>query len=378
MLTVGLIVNPVAGMGGPAAQKGSDGARAQARAAAGGYVSPSHARTRAALAAMGKARCGVNWLTWGGAMGARALAGLVPRFRVLGHPPTTTTDEDTRQAARCLLEQGADLLVFSGGDGTARALLDPVHAHARDDVDVPVIGIPTGVKMHSGVFATSPRLAGELLARLVAGGLVRAVSADVRDQDEDALRSGGAQLRFYGELWVPEQGGYLQHTKEGGRENEELAVQEIVADIVARLEQPAIIGPGSTCAAIKRALGIEPTLLGFDAYVPAGPQSRDLDRRQIDAWAAAQTQPPVVILSFTRGQGFLLGRGNQQLSAELLLRTGRDGLWVVGTRTKLASLQGRPLLIDHDDARVNAALCGLVRLTAGYEDYLWHRLSDRL
>ena len=375
MLSVGLIVNPVAGIGGPAAQKGSDGDDAQRLAQDRGYASASHRRTRAALRSAGEMLGHVRWTTWGANMGARALAGLVPRFHTLGGPVHERTDaSDTAAAARAMLARGVDLIVFAGGDGTARVLLEVLGAQDRT---VPVIGIPTGVKMHSGVFATSPSAAGELLAALVRGGLVSAVEAQVRDQDEEALRSGGMSVRYFGEMWVPSQGGFLQHTKVSGRESEALAVAEIVADVMERLQGPALLGPGGTCAAIKEELGMQPTLLGFDAW-DSDTTLNDLDQQGIDAWCAGLATPATLILSFTRGQGFLLGRGNQQLGPRVLLTIGRAGLWVVGTRTKLSSLEGRPLLIDVDDERVQREFSGLLPIVAGYQDYLWHRVSTGL
>jgi predicted polyphosphate/ATP-dependent NAD kinase len=176
-------------------------------------------------------------------------------------------------------------------------------------------------------------------------------------------------------MTVPEPGGYLQHTKERGVESEPLAVNEIAAEMVERLADvpvPVVLGPGSTLAEIKRSLGFEGSLLGFDVWQAGRVLARDVDAR----WLERELGDALVVLSFTRGQGFLIGRGNQQLSPAFLRRIGRRSLLVAGTRTKLKSLEGRPLLIDTDDPGLDRDWSGLVEVITGYEDKLLYRLSD--
>lgn len=228
--------------------------------------------------------------------------------------------------------------------------------------------------MHSGVFTTTPERAGQLLQSLITGGLVQSVFRDVRDLDEQALRNGRLEPRFFGEMRVPEPGGYLQHTKVSGRENEALAVQEIIADVSERLEQesrPVILGPGSTLMGIKSALGMDGTLLGIDVWQQGRQLAGDVDRHWLDSLGSQ----PLLVLSFTRSQGFLIGRGNQQLSPELLRSLSPTDLWVVATRTKLASLEGRPLLVDTDDPSLDLAMSGLIEIVTGYEDRLLYRVA---
>ncbi len=372
MLKIGLLINPMAGIGGSVALKGSDGRKIQARAEALGGRPRGAERTDRALGACNHA-ADVDWYTWGDGMGESVLAARGLRCRVLGRPSAVTGASDTSTAAQALLQAGVDLLVFAGGDGTARDILEAVGE------GVPVLGIPCGVKMHSGVFATTPERAGALIDRLLEGGLVNAVSREVRDLDEAAIHRGEIRPRFFGELRVPEPGGYLQHTKERGVESEALAVTEIVAEVVERISDeagPVLLGPGSTVGEIKRALGFEGSLLGFDLWQNGVVQAADVTAHWLE-----QSLPELpglrIVLSFTRGQGFLIGRGNQQLSAEVLRSVGRHALWVVGTRTKLKSLQGRPLLIDTDDAELDKAWSGLIEVITGYEDCLYYRLSDR-
>lgn len=373
MLTFGLLINPVAGVGGSVALKGSDSAEVQARARQRGGRPRGRERALRALRAAGSAVGDVRWLTWGGAMGADVLAEAELAAQTLGEPQDPCSAADTRQAAAAMLEAGADLLVFCGGDGTARDLLAALGRR------LPVLGIPSGVKMHSGVFAATPESAGSILRALVEGGLVRAAVAEVRDLDEAALAEGTVRPRFHGELAVPEIGGFLQHTKEAGRESEALALEEIVADVCERIEdEPGtyLLGPGSSLAAIKEALGMQATLLGVDVWAGGGQAGQDVDAAWLADYLEASAEPVTMVVSFTRQQGFLLGRGNQQFSPAVLRRVGRAGLLVVGTRSKLLTLEGRPLLIDTDDPELDRAWAGLVEVVTGYRDSLFYRIDQ--
>jgi predicted polyphosphate/ATP-dependent NAD kinase len=375
MLRIGLIINPIAGVGGATGLKGSDSAEVQARAIARGAKPRAGIRTAAALAGLAPVREQLEFYTWGGAMGADVIRELGFVATVLGTPRERSGAEDTREAARAMVAAGVDLLLFAGGDGTARDLAEVLPAR------MPVIGIPAGVKMHSGVFAVTPQDVAALVLRLLKGGLVAVRTAEVRDVDETALRAGSVATRYYGELWVPAVGGYLQHVKSGGREVEALVVEEIAAAIGERLDEwfaahpdsVVVLGPGSTVAVIKSRCGIEPTLLGFDALRAGVAVGRDLDAVALDDLIDART---VIVLSFSRGQGFLLGRGNQQLTPELLRRIPREQLWVVGSRSKLATLEGRPLLLDSGAADVDAKFAGLIEVVGGYDDVLLYRAGQ--
>ena len=366
MLRLGLVLNPVAGVGGAAALKGSDGIERQALARARGSEPRVHARVLRTLAAV-RVCADVEWYTWGGAMGERALrdAGITPT--VVGVPTQPSSAADTRRAAQALANHGVALLVFAGGDGTARDLLDTVGS------TLPVLGIPAGVKMHSGVFATTPETAGEILLRLAEGGLVAVTTGAVRDRQSGATSD--QPVQHFGELSVPELGGFLQRTKEAGREQEALVVTEIAAWVAELVEQTpglCILGPGSTLAAVKRSLGMEPTLLGVDVLGDGRQVGQDVDARWLEA---ADLRNARLFVTFTGNQGFLFGRGNQQLSAAVLRQLPREAVTVVGTRTKLTSLEGRPLLVDTDDPELDRALSGLVEIVAGYDDVLLYRVA---
>ncbi len=290
-------------------------------------------------------------------------------FEVLGTPPHPSGAADTRNAARAMIEARVDVLVFAGGDGTARDLAEVVPPY------LPVIGVPAGVKMHSGVFVVRPRDAAELIALLLDGGLVAAQVAQVRDIDEVALRQGRMATRYIGELGVPRVGGFLQHVKSAGREVEELVLAEIAENVVRTNRRTARIdrvGSGQHRCCRQTPPRHRADVARFRCHTRWRACCRGCRR---DAARRAGRQRHRSRLSFTRGQGFLIGRGNQQLTPAILRTVQRDNIWIVASRTKLLSLDGRPLLVDSGADDVDARLQGVVEIISGYEDALFYRVG---
>ena len=381
-LRLGLVVNPLAGIGGAVGLQGSDGEALQRAARKLDGKPRGQERLTIFLARLqrllGDKFAQLAWYTWGGAMGAELLASLDVLPQVLGEPATQTSAQDTRCAVETLCGRKIDLLIFVGGDGTARDVLTSI------DERTCALGLPAGVKMHSGVFAISANAAADVVAGLVQGSLVGRIEREVRDyvpvsNDNPIARHQVVATKRYGELWVPEAGGYLQHMKVGGKEDEGLVVQEIVSYFLDNSEVYAdkalVIGPGSTCLAIKQALGLNGTLLGCDVMLPGGEAIENATSAQLQRMA--EQQPTHVLVSFTRHQGFLLGRGNQQLGPGVLhaLSWERD-VTVVGSRTKMATLEQRPLLVDTGDATLDQQLSGLVSVLTGYDDFLLYRVAN--
>ncbi|MET4160230.1 putative polyphosphate/ATP-dependent NAD kinase [Marinobacterium sp. MBR-111] len=357
---LGLIINPLAGLGGSVALKGSD--NVAARALELGAVPRAIERTRVALMAVQGME--IEILTWDGDMGADLARELGFVTRVIGKPQTDpSTADDTLAAARALKGSGADLILFAGGDGTARNVCEAV------DDTIPVLGVPAGVKIHSGVYAITPAAAGELLAMLVRGELVSLGGQEVRDLDEDAFRAGRVQARFFGEMNVPVEHRYLQHVKNGGgQEDEQLVLDDIAAGFIEQMDADVnyLIGSGTTVAAIMDALRIENTLLGVDLVRNGELIASDCTAHELERLTADQSVQ--IVITLIGGQGHIIGRGNQQLGPELLRRAGRGGLYVVATKTKLNALDGRPLIVDSGDPELDAALAGLIQVHTGYRD----------
>lgn len=390
-----LVVNPVAGVGGPAGLAGSDGADVQVEAAARGSHPRAAERARLALEVVASTADASRQpvLTAAGAMGEHAVraAGLEPR--VVYTPAGGTTDPaDTTAAVRALVDAGATLVLFAGGDGTARDVAaglhespvvstspghadpprprDGVAAEDADDSSRPAaLGIPAGVKMYSPVFAVSPRAAGALAAAWAAasasGGALPVQEREVLDIDEAAMRRARVEPRLYATMPVPYRAGRTQSRKAATPASEHAAVAA-AARGAARAMRPGVrylLGPGGTMAELARALGVAKTPLGVDVVldgrvVRAGASEHDL----VDEISRGPAQAVVSVIG---GQGFLLGRGNQQLSARVLRLLDDDPIMVVAPEQKLIDLGGRPLLVDTGDPRVDARLTGFARVVTG-------------
>jgi predicted polyphosphate/ATP-dependent NAD kinase len=354
------------------ALKGSDGAEIREQALALGAELRAPGRVRRALGLLQDVAGQVHLHCWGGDMGEAVCAELGLPHTVCGRDQASpSTAEDTRRAALALAALAPDILLFAGGDGTARDVLDSVGQ------EIPVLGIPCGVKMHSGVFAISPEAAGELLLLLVAAGLVDVQLREVRDIDEAAFREGRVKTRFYGELLVPEVGGYLQQTKVAGRESEELVAQEIAADFVEGMERDRtyLIGPGSTTAAIMEELGLPGTLLGVDAIRGGEVLLRDATAAQLESLLESPDVQACIVVTAIGGQGHIFGRGNQQISPAVIRRVGVDNILVVAGKGKITGLQGRPLLVDSNDPELDRRLTGYRRVVTGYHDAILYPVS---
>ncbi len=376
MFKLGLVVNPVAGLGGPLALKGSD---ALYDLAPDAVVTESEALSRSeqrclrCLQILFREHPQVQVYGFAGAMAERSCVAAGLPFHSLGEATAARScPEDTVAAAQAALAAGVDLLLFVGGDGTARDIYRAVGTR------LPVLGLPAGVKMHSGVYAVSPEAAAEILNALIAGDLVDIGEQEVRDIDEAAFREGRVSTRHYGELLVPRLGGFLQRVKDSGREVEELVVAEIADEVVETMEDGClyIVGPGSTTAGVMNALGLPNTLLGFDLVSDSQLLAADADAAGIERALNEHDGPVKVLITAIGGQGHLLGRGNQQLTPALIRRIGREHFQVLASKTKLAGLAGRPLLVDSNDPELDREWQGYISVITGYRDQVLYRVGN--
>ena len=280
-----------------------------------------------------------------------------------------TTEQDTYAAVAALLAQDIDLLLFAGGDGTARNICATIND------TVPVLGVPAGCKIHSGVYGVTPKAAGCVVRRLILGELVTLADADVMDIDEVAFRQGRVKAKRYGEMMVPSDLRYVQSVKMGGIESDELVLTDIAADVIADMEDEYyIMGSGSTVAFTMAELGLDNTLLGVDVVHQHALIASDQTAAQLIA--LTQDKPCKLVITLIGGQGHIFGRGNQQLSPQLIKQIGKENIIVLATKTKLSALAGRPLIVDTGDVELDQALSGFIRVTTGYRDYIMYRVAN--
>jgi predicted polyphosphate/ATP-dependent NAD kinase len=359
-MRLGLIVNPIAGLGGRLAYKGSDDSALVAAARQRGEVPVAPARAIEALQPLAGFGDGLEVLAYAGAMGEEEARNARLAPTVLGSIGSATSARDTRLAATAMADHEVDLLLFAGGDGTAVDVLQAIGER------IPVLGIPAGVKMHSAVFAVNPRSAGELAARLAQDGVRSLRKAEVMDVDEALLRAGSVSARLHGFLNVPDARGQLQNAKARTLGNE-AAVQDAIAhhlidNVLA--DRTWLIGPGTTTGAILAGLGLKKTLLGVDVVRNGALVMADADERALLEFVASEHTG--IVVTPVGGQGFIFGRGNQQLSAEVISRVEPERVVIVATEAKIARLGGAPLRVDTGNARLDASLGGYTRIVVGY------------
>jgi predicted polyphosphate/ATP-dependent NAD kinase len=344
-MRIGFFCNPIAGMGGRVGLKGTDGKVAEARERGAEPRAPD--RARRALGALAERAPDAELLTWGEPMGAGAVraAGFDPA--VLGEPSgEETTAGDTRRAVETFREAGVDLVLFVGGDGTAADV-----AEALAGSEVPMLGVPAGVKVYSSVFAVSPED-----AAAVATTVERTERREVMDIDEDEYREGEVhpELRAVARVPVAER---LQSGKQTGGGTVESLAAGVADDVHARPETTWVLGPGSTVGEVKDELGFDGSPIGVDVY-------RDGDVLALDAAEseilASLGEDNVIVVTPIGGQGFVFGRGNPQLSPAVIRECGLE---IVASRDKLDDL--RVLRVDTDDPDLDEELRGWVKVRVG-------------
>lgn len=342
-MRVGFVVNPIAGMGGRVGLKGTDGKVEEARRRGATPRAPD--RGLEAVEAMQANAESLTMMTWGGAMGEDIVAAAGVEADVLGTPTTDeTTAADTSAAVEAFEAAGVDVIVFVGGDGTAVDV-----ATALDTGDTPVLGVPAGVKVYSAVFAVTPETAGS-----IAVSFDRTEPREVNDIDESAYRDGRVESAVRAVVPVPVADD-LQASKQvhGG------TVEGLANGVADDLDPTTtyVFGPGGTVGAIEEAVGIDPSPLGVDVWrdgtvlVEDGGESAIVD---------ALGKDNEVIVSPIGGQGFIFGRGNDQLSPRVIRACS---VTVVASRSKLDAIG--VLRVDTGDPELDADLRGWMRVRVG-------------
>ncbi len=369
MFKLGLIINPYAGLGGSVGLKGSDGEAIRTEALARGAEMRAPQRMARALQFLLPFRDQIEIFCFADNMGDAIARDLGFITHVVGAAQQSPSEaSDTCAAASALMNQAVDLILFAGGDGTARLIADVIGTRQ------PVLGVPSGVKMHSGVYAISPEAAGEIVKQLLTGQLVNIAERDVKDIDEDAFRNGQVRARFYGTLLVPEDSQFLQQVKNAGTERDELAQLDVAQEMIQQLQQDTLylVGPGSTTHLFLQELGLEGSLLGVDILLNDELVAVDVSAPQILAQLNQFSGSVKMIITAIGGQGHILGRGNQQFTPEILQRVGKENIHIIAARGKILALNGRPLLVDTNDPQLDQTFSGFARVITGYNESIMY------
>ncbi len=346
---IGFIVNPVAGMGGAVGLKGTDGKTILDKAISLGAKPIASQRAETFLAELAPIKKSLKLLVGAGSMGEAEVDKCGFAFEVKGENKSETTSEDTQNTAKAMVKSGVDLLVFCGGDGTTRDILKAV------GLKVPVLGVPTGVKMHSALFAVTPQAAARVAMNYLWVGLPLR-EAEVMDVDEQAFREGRLSAELFGYMLSPFEPHLIQGNKlESPMTENEVRNQAAVAIYIIEEMKPNIIyvmGPGTTTRTISDLLDQKKTLLGVDLFLGKKIVASDVNEKQIlDATKGKAAQ---IIVTPIGGQGFVFGRGNQQISSKVIRQVGPDKIVVVATKSKLDRL--RSLRVDTGDLELDKEL----------------------
>ena len=362
MKTLGLIVNPIAGVGGKVGLKGSDGTEILERARKMGARAEAPERAIQAIESIAFKKDSIEVVTYPYDMGEdeAVSCGIVPK--VIGNIQRGKTDAtDTFKAARKMEQLAVDLLLFAGGDGTARDIYSAVGDR------IPALGIPTGVKMHSAVFAISPKCAGEVARRFLEDKYsgIQLTEGEVMDIDEPAFRNNQVSAKLYGYLKIPFEKKMLQCPKSGGCAGEKEALAAIATEVVNNMEDDClyIVGTGTTTRAVMEKLNLPNTLLGVDAVYNYRLVGSDLNESQL--LEVIKHENTRIIVGVIGGQGYILGRGNQQISADVIKKVGEGRIIVLATVDKITTLKGAPLLVDTGDEEIDRHLSGYVQVITG-------------
>jgi len=370
---LGFIVNPIAGMGGRVGLKGSDSYEILKKARELGAEPESPGRAVEALKKISRIKDNIELVTYPYEMGEDEAKECEFSPTVIGSVKKgNTTSCDTKNAAKEMLKLKVDLLLFAGGDGTARDIYDVIGDK------IPVLGIPAGVKIHSAVYATSPLNAGNLAAMYLGreSSGIRLREAEVMDIDEQAFRENRLSAKLYGYLKVPYERSLVQSAKAGSVSEEEAVIDAISCDVINNMQDDYlyIIGTGTTTRGIMEKLGLKNTLLGIDAVYKRNLVGSDLNEAQL--LKLIEDKKAKIVVTIIGGQGYIFGRGNQQISARVIKKVGKENIIVAATENKILSLKGSPLLVDTGDDEVNKMLTGYIKVITGLNERVMLRVAS--
>ncbi len=370
-LLVGLIINPIAGVGGRIGFKGSDDVEAiWAKIEDGEGKKVSNERAMRFLKSIGNLKDTTSFLCFNDEMGEAVLAEMGFNYSIIGKTSNKKPSrEDTKKAARLILEKNADLLIFIGGDGTACDVFEAI------EDKIPVLAVPSGVKMHSACFALSPEIAGEIFKQFHSGQL-NLTEMEVMDIDEEAFRAGRVSAELKGMVKIPYltasfQGGKMASASTFDEKHDQRVIAERVSDDMDR-DTLYLLGSGTTCKVVADYLKLEKTLLGIDAIFNRKLIAMDLNEKQL-LDLLKQYSNSKIIITVIGNQGFIFGRGNQQFSPAVIRKIGKKNIILIATVSKLEKTER--LRVDTGDIELDKELHGFIRVVTSYHEDILMRIE---
>lgn len=372
MKSVGLVVNPIAGMGGKVGLKGTDGKEILKKARELGSVPEAPLKAVRALEKLLPIKDNLIVYAAGGDMGENEAKEADLNYEVIYSPDEGDTSvSDTTAVCERFEEKNVDLILFVGGDGTARDI------HQAIETRIPVIGIPAGVKIYSAVHGNSPESAGKLAHDYLNGVDLTLKEAEVIDLDEEGFRNDEVDIQVFGYMTVPHDETYMQNMKSPSPQSDAEAQESAALHILDNLEEDVfyIIGSGSTPSQILKELNQPVTILGIDIMRNKETVAKDVSEKEI--FETIGEERAKLIVTPMGGQGYILGRGNQQLSSEVLKHIDKDDLIVVATPGKIQTLGRRDMLIYTLDDEINNKLSGYYKVVVGYGQETMKKASSQ-
>jgi predicted polyphosphate/ATP-dependent NAD kinase len=368
-MQIGLLINPIAGMGGRVGLKGTDGVVDEAIQRGATPIAPGRAQEfLQSLESLHIVPSRLEIVVCPKQMGVDVTQSVGLSYTVIDVDVTNrTTSKDTKKCVNALYEAGVRLLVFVGGDGTARDILDAITENNLDDLLV--IGVPSGVKMYSGIFVVNPSDAAEVV-KLIIDGAAGEAEFEIMDADEDAFREDRFIIKLYGYMRGPSVPARFQGAKQASPEtiNEHEAQEAIARYIIEQMipDGTYILGPGTTVKSITELLNVNKTTLGVDVY-QNGTIEQDVNEAHIIK-IVEDFSKTWIIVSPIGHQGMLFGRGNQQISPGVIERVGKEHIFVISTPAKLKGIDGDTLKVDTGDSTVDEMLRGYIRVITDYNE----------
>lgn len=361
MKYIGLVINPIAGMGGRVGLKGTDGKHILTKARELGSVAEAPIKAKRALSQLSILKDELTFLVADGDMGENVVRDLGFNYEVIYQSEPGDTDaKDTLQLCQEFLVRKVELLIFVGGDGTARDVYSAVGTKLTS------IGVPAGVKIHSPVYGNSPERSGRLALEFLQGQVDEIKAEEVMDIEEEAFRRDEIQIQVFGYLMVPYKEEYLQNLKSPSQQSDAAAQESAALYAIDLMEEDTIyiIGSGTTTAIIMEELGLDHTILGVD--IIKNKQLLKKDANESDILNIVGQEKFKIIITPMGGQGYIFGRGNQQLSAQILNKIEKEDIIIIATPQKLQSLGQRDLLLYTMDDEIDEKLTAYYKVIIGY------------